>query len=121
MFTSADSSPDKQRPVLILTRDSAIGHLPTLTVVPIILTIRGAPSDVILDVDDGLKARRAVNLRNVVTVSQQRLDRRVDSLTDERMREAIQTFTMTSRRRSRERKNFTDSNLPKSFSRLRLL
>src|ERR1017187_567371 len=36
-------------------------------------------------------------------------------------RMALYTFTMTSRRRSRVRKNFTDSARPKSFSRLRLL
>jgi len=27
--------PDKERPVLVLTRDSAIGHLATVTVAPI--------------------------------------------------------------------------------------
>jgi mRNA interferase MazF len=53
--------PDKQRLVLILTRDSAVSHLSTVTVAPISSTIRGVPSEVILDVDDGMKARCAVN------------------------------------------------------------
>ncbi|MGO9257448.1 MAG: type II toxin-antitoxin system PemK/MazF family toxin [Bryobacteraceae bacterium] len=35
--------PDKERPVLVLTRDSAIGHLATVTVAPITSTIRGVP------------------------------------------------------------------------------
>lgn len=79
--------PDKQRPVLILTRESAIGHLATVTVAPISSTIRSVPSEVILDVDDGMKDRCAVNLHNTVTVSQERLGRRVSSLNAERMHE----------------------------------
>jgi len=47
--------PDKQRPVLVLTRDSALGHLVTVTVAPITSTIRGVPSEVALGVDDGMK------------------------------------------------------------------
>ena len=78
---------DKQRPVLILTRGVAIGHLATVTVAPITSTIRSVPSEVILDVDDGMKSRCAVNLHNAVTVSQLRLTRRVASLSAERMQE----------------------------------
>ena len=53
MFTSAGfAPPDKQRPVVILTRDSAIGHLSTATVAPITSTVRDVPSEVILDVED---------------------------------------------------------------------
>ncbi len=79
--------PDKQRPVLILTRDSAIGHLATVTVAPITSTIRGVPSEVILDVGDGMKSRCAVNLHNAVTIAQMRLGRRLGALSAERMRE----------------------------------
>ncbi len=79
--------PDKQRPVLILTRDSAIGHLATVTIAPITSTIRGVPSEVILDIEDGMKRRCAVNLHNAVTVAQARLGRRVGTLRAERMRE----------------------------------
>jgi mRNA interferase MazF len=79
--------PDKQRPVLILTRDSAIGHLATVTVAPITSTIRGVPSEVVLDIDDGMKSRCAVNLHNAVTLAQARLGRRVSALSAERIRE----------------------------------
>jgi len=79
--------PDKQRPVLVLTRDSALGHLATVTVAPITSTIRGVPSEVVLDIDDGMKGRCAVNLHNAVTVAQSRLGRRVSILNAERMRE----------------------------------
>lgn len=80
-------APDKQRPVLVLTRDSAISHLSTVTVAPITSTIRDVPSEVILDVDDGMKGRCAVNLHNAVTVSQERLGKRVASLNRQRMEE----------------------------------
>lgn len=79
--------PDKQRPVLVLTRDSAVTNLSTVTVAPISSTIRGVPSEVILDIDDGMKGRCAVNLHNAVTVSQERLGRRVASLSTGRMHE----------------------------------
>lgn len=79
--------PDKQRPVLVLTRESAIGHLATVTVAPITSTIRGVPSEVILDIDDGMKGRCAVNLHNAVTVAQARLGRRVSNLSAMRMQE----------------------------------
>ncbi len=81
------AAPDKQRPVVVLTRESAIGHLATVTVAPITSTIRGVPSEVILDIDDGMKGRCAVNLHNAVTVVQSRLGRRVGSLSAERMQE----------------------------------
>jgi mRNA interferase MazF len=79
--------PDKQRPVLILTRDSAIGHLSTVTVAPITSTVRDVPSEVVLDIDDGMKRRCAVNLHNVVTISRERVGKRVSSLSQRRMRE----------------------------------
>jgi mRNA interferase MazF len=79
--------PDKQRPVLILTRDSAILHLGTVTVAPITSTIRSVPSEVILDIDDGMKNHCAVNLHNAVTVAQARLGRRVANLSSERMQQ----------------------------------
>jgi mRNA interferase MazF len=79
--------PDKQRPVLVLTRDSAIGHLTTVTVAPITSTIRGVPSEVILDIDDGMQGPCAVNLHNAVTVAQTRLGRHVSSLSVARMQQ----------------------------------
>jgi mRNA interferase MazF len=87
--------PDKQRPVLVLTRDSAIGHLATVTVAPITSTIRGVPSEVVLDIEDGMKGRCAVNLHNAVTVSQARLGRRVGNLSTIRMMEVCAALGFT--------------------------
>ena len=81
------ASPDKQRPVVVLTRDSAVAYLATATVAPITSTIRGVPSEVVLSAEDGMKAPCAVNLHNAVTVAQQRLGRRVARLSSLRMAE----------------------------------
>jgi mRNA interferase MazF len=79
------SAPDKKRPVVVLTRDSAIGYLSTVTVAPVTSTIRGVPSEVVLSEDDGMKTSCAVNLHNAVTVSQQHLGKRVAKLSSLRM------------------------------------
>jgi mRNA interferase MazF len=79
--------PDKKRPVVVLTRDSAIAYLSTVTVAPITSAIRGVPSEVVLNEEDGMKAPCAVNLHNAVTISQERLGKRVARLGSLRMRE----------------------------------
>lgn len=80
-------APDKQRPVLVLTRGSAIGYLGRVTVAPVTSTIRGVPSEVQLGLDEGMKQPCAVNLHNVVTVPKDGLGRRVAQLKSQRMRE----------------------------------
>lgn len=80
-------TPDKKRPVVVLTRDSAIAYLSTLTVAPITSSIRGVPSEVVLNEEDGMKAPCAVNLHNAITVSQDRLGKRVAQLSSLRMNE----------------------------------
>lgn len=79
------SPPDKNRPVVVLTRDSAIAYLRTVTVAPITTTIRGVPSEVLLNEEDGMKTPCAVNLHNPVTVTQEKLGRRVAQLSSLRM------------------------------------
>ena len=81
------SAPDKKRPVVVLTRDSAVAYLSTITVAPITTAIRGVPSEVLLTEDDGMKTHCAVNLHNVVTVTQNRLGKRVAQLSSLRMAE----------------------------------
>jgi len=79
--------PDKARPVLVLTRNSAVPYLTNVTVAPITSTIRGVPSEVVLDTADGMKKPCAINLHNIVTVAKSGLGRRVAALGDDRMRE----------------------------------
>lgn len=80
-------SPDKPRPVLVLTRGSAIGYLTRVTVAPITSTIRGVPTEVKLDVDDGMKHPCVANLHNLVTVAKSGLGRRFGQLKESRMEE----------------------------------
>ena len=87
--------PDKQRPVVLLTRDSAIGHLSTVTVAPITSAIRGVPSEVILDEDDGMKGPCAINLHNAVTIEQRQLGRRIANLNANRMEEVCRALRFT--------------------------
>jgi mRNA interferase MazF len=80
--------PDKRRPVLILTRDSAIGFLNALTVAPITTTVRDIPSEVLLTPDDGLLTECAANMDNIQTVAKHRLGSMISYLSAERMEEA---------------------------------
>jgi mRNA interferase MazF len=71
----------------VLTRDTAIEYLAYVTVAPITSAIRGAPSEVALSGEDGMKAPCAVNLHNAVTIKKNLLGRRVTQLTSSRMNE----------------------------------
>jgi mRNA interferase MazF len=54
-----------RRPVLVLTREAAIPVLKRVTIAPIIRTIRGIPTEVVLDEGDGPPARCVVSLDNL--------------------------------------------------------
>ena len=81
------AAPDKRRPVVVLTRTSALDYLSRVTVAPITSTIRGVPSEIILDEADGMKSACAANLHNVFTVPQGTLGKRVGQLSAHRMKE----------------------------------
>ena len=89
------AAPDKKRPVLVLTRHSAIAYLSTVTVAPVTSTIRGVPSEVVLNEEDGMKSSCAVNLHNAITVSQQRVGKRVARLSSARMNEVCAALRFT--------------------------
>lgn len=79
--------PDKQRPVVVLTRESIVDRLARVTVAPVTSTIRGVASEVALGVEDGLKQPSAINLHNIVTVPKEGLGRRVAQLNESRLEE----------------------------------
>jgi mRNA interferase MazF len=81
-------APDKKRPVLILTRDSAIPVLHSVTVAPITSTIRSIPTEVILTKDDGLPTTCAANFDNLQTVPKSNIGDRIARLTGRRMKDA---------------------------------
>lgn len=81
-------TPDKRRPVLILTRDSAIAVLNSVTVAPITSTIRSIPTEVVLTEDDGLPETCVANFDNLQTVPKANIGDRVAHLTTRKMKEA---------------------------------
>ena len=78
-------TPDKQRPVVVLTRDSIIDRLARVTVAPVSSTVRGVASEVALGSEDGFKQSCAINLHNIVTVPKDGLGRRVAQLDESRL------------------------------------
>lgn len=81
-------APDKKRPVLVLTRNSAIAVLNSVTIAPITSTIRSIPTEVILTKDDGLPNTCAANFDNLQTVPKSNIGDRIARLTARKMREA---------------------------------
>jgi mRNA interferase MazF len=81
-------APDKKRPVLILTRDSAIAVLHSVTVAPITSTIRNIPTEVVLTKDDGLPNTCAANFDNLQTVPTSNIGGRISRLSARKMKEA---------------------------------
>jgi mRNA interferase MazF len=79
--------PDKKRPVLILTRDSALEFLGDVTVAPVTSTVRDVPSEVGLTPADGLPRDCAINLDHLQTVSKVRLGPLIATLPSARMTE----------------------------------
>jgi mRNA interferase MazF len=80
--------PDKRRPVLILTRSSAIGYLNTITVAPITTTIRDIPTEVYLSREYGLLTDCAVNFDNIQTVAKSKIGDLITCLSSVRLDEA---------------------------------
>ena len=76
-----------RRPVVVLSRDPAIPRLRRALVAPCTTTIRGLPSEVLLEpADDPVPKRSAVNLDSVESVAVGVLVDRLGRLSDERMR-----------------------------------
>ena len=77
-----------RRPVVVVTRDAAIPRLRRTVVAPCTTTIRGLPSEVVLEADeDPIPCRSAVNLDSIENVPVATLVERVGRLSDDRMRQ----------------------------------
>jgi mRNA interferase MazF len=79
--------PDKKRPVLVLTRDSALEFLGEVTIAPITSTVRDIPSEVVLTPADGVPRDCAINLDHVQTVARRRVGGLIATLSAARMME----------------------------------
>lgn len=84
--------PDKRRPVLVLTRNSAISFLTSVTVAPITTTIRVIPTEVPLSQADGMFTECAINLDNIQTVQKSRMGEFITHLAEQPMRQVRQAI-----------------------------
>jgi len=79
--------PDKRRPVLVLTRNSAIKYMREITVASITTTLRALPTEVFLERGEGLPRECAVNLDHLQTVPKAKIGELITTLRAERMAE----------------------------------
>ena len=73
-------SEHERRPVLVVTRNDAIGVLNKLIVAPITRTVRGIPTELALDADDGLPHPSAASFDNLRVVLKSHLTERISAL-----------------------------------------
>ena len=88
------AAPDKRRPVVILSRTRALPLLHTAVVAQITSTIRGLPSEVVVGIDEGLKAPSAINLDHVQTVDKRRLHNYIGALSEEKMQQVCRALAI---------------------------
>jgi mRNA interferase MazF len=88
------SRPDKRRPVVILTRPEVIELLHTVMVAPITSAIRGAPSEVVVGIAEGLKNDSAINLDHVQTVDKSRLKRFIGTVGPQKMKDVCRALAI---------------------------
>ena len=84
--------PDKRRPALIITRDSGIPLLNSLTVIPITSSLRDNASTVWLDETDGMPKPCVINVDNIQTVSKDKIGAYVTHLEDTKLTEVFEAM-----------------------------
>ena len=85
--------PDKNRPVLILSRDPVIEYLGEVTIAPITTTIRDIPSEVFLTKADGLPRECVVNCDHLQTVSKGKIGSLIATLSISKMTEVAEAIS----------------------------
>jgi mRNA interferase MazF len=83
-----------RRPVLVLTRDAAIPVLKRVTVASIVRTVRGIPTEVVLDEDDGMPVRCAISLDNLGEAWKAMLTEQVTMLSPVRMTDVCRALNI---------------------------
>jgi mRNA interferase MazF len=82
-----------RRPVVVLSRDAAIPRLRRALIGPCTTTVRGIPSEVMLEPgEDPIPLASVVNLDSVESVSVGTLVERLGRLSDERMRQVCEAL-----------------------------
>jgi mRNA interferase MazF len=89
-----ESPTRKPRPVVILSRDSTIGLLRTVTAVPATRTIRNIPTEVPLDESDGMRTPCVLSTDNVGPYTKAHLTRHLTTLSSERMAQVCHALSL---------------------------
>lgn len=92
----AESPAAKRRPYLLLTRQGAIEHLHSVLAVPATRTVRGIPTEVFLDTDDGMPEPCALSFDNLTTMPKAFLVERLCRLPLAKMAQACQALRIAS-------------------------
>lgn len=85
-----------RRPFLILTRQGAIPVVNRVLAVPATRTIRGLPTEVILDRSDGMPSRCALSFDNVTTMPKGLLSKRICRLGMDKLRDVCSALNAAS-------------------------
>jgi mRNA interferase MazF len=94
IWLRAFAPPDHRRPVLVLSRPALLEVLHTATVAAITRSQHGAPTEVEVGPDEGLKAPSCVNLANVFTVRQAELRHFVGCVGPAKMRAVCRALAL---------------------------
>lgn len=78
---------NQRRPHLVLTRDVAIPLLNALIAVPATRTVRGLPSEVLLEEEDGMPRGCALALDSIARIPKHRFEQRICVLSTQRLDE----------------------------------
>ncbi len=77
--------PDRRRPVVLISRDSAYDIRGWVTIAPVTTRIRGIPAEVRLGTADGMLRECVVNLDNINTIDKGLLQQFIISLNEEKV------------------------------------
>jgi mRNA interferase MazF len=80
------SPPAGRRPVLLLSRDEAYSVRDLIIVAPVTTRIRHIPTEVLLNLEDGLPKPCVVNLDTVTTIAKASLHDRLTTLSGEKFK-----------------------------------
>lgn len=78
--------PAGRRPVLLLSRDEAYSVRELVTVAPVTTRVRRIPSEVFLNLEDGLPKPCVVNLDTITTIAKASLRDRLTTLSAEKQK-----------------------------------
>ena len=87
------NAPNKKRPILILTRTSAIPFLNAVTIAPITSTIRDIPTEIVLDQNDGMKGPCAISFDNLQTAPKNQIGGFIAKLSLEKRKQIKSAIT----------------------------